>query len=232
MNPRDLLPDYVLGLLSPEEALIVEKYLADSSTAREELKQLQQTFTQLSENVRGERPQTSFQDVQRRLAAVKQTTRPVQLETTKPRWYKELREWRNYAVAASLLLAVIGFSWGWTVRQNARRVNAENAVLNEWLAYGDLTMVSLKDQTDNPIGTVLVSPREYALFVLNTPPPAGKSYQAWGRDNGTITSLAIAENRLIAVNCKGFERIGVSLEPSGGSPQPTQPLGSIPLNYK
>jgi hypothetical protein len=91
-------------------------------------------------------------------------------------------------------------------------------------------MASLRDANDNAIGTVLISPRDYALFVLNTPPPAGKSYQAWGRVNGTVTSLAITEDRLIPVRSEGFERIGVSLEPLGGSPQPTQPLGGIPLN--
>jgi anti-sigma-K factor RskA len=233
MNPRELLPDYVLGLLSPEETLAVEKYLEGSSSARAELQALQKTLIKLSENAPMATPQISFQDIQRRLAIAKQTeskTQPVPVKPNKPFWYKELHDWHNYAVAGSLALAILGLSWGWNARQEAKRIEAENDTLNEWLAYGDLSMVGLRDQADNPIGTVLVSPRDYALFILNTPPPAGKSYQAWGRANGTITSLAITENRLIAVKSEGFERIGVSLEPLGGSPQPTQPLGGIPLN--
>jgi anti-sigma-K factor RskA len=234
MNPRELLPDYVLGLLSLEEKVLVEKYLADSSTARAELQALQQTFIKLSENAPSALPKTSYQDLQRRLRTAKQTpTKPTPpIKTTKPLWHKELREWRNYAIAASLALAVLGWSWSWNTQQEAKRIATENETLNEWLAYGDLTMSPLKDEGNNAIGTVLVSPRNYALFILNTPPPAGKSYQAWGRVNGTVTSLAVAENRLIPVNCKGFERIGVSLEPAGGSPQPTQPLGGIPLEYR
>jgi anti-sigma-K factor RskA len=233
MNPRDLLPDYVLGLLSPEESLAVEKYLEDSRTARAELQALQKTFITMSESVPKATPQTSFQDIQRRLITTKpleSKPQPTQLKPSKSFWYKELRDWHNYAVAASLALAILGLSWGWNARQEARRIEAENTTLNEWLAYGDLSMASLRDANDNAIGTVLISPRDYALFVLNTPPPAGKSYQAWGRVNGTVTSLAITEDRLIPVRSEGFERIGVSLEPLGGSPQPTQPLGGIPLN--
>lgn len=233
MNERDLLPDYVLGLLSPEETLAVEKYLADSSTARAELQALQRTLVKMSESAPVSTPQTSFEEIQRRLATAKQSEskpQPVPVKPGKSFWYRELRDWHNYAVAASLALAILGLSWGWNARQEARRIETENETLNEWLAYGDLSMTSLRDANDNAIGTVLISPRNYALFVLNTPPPAGKSYQAWGRTNGTITSLAITENRLIPVKSEGFERIGVSLEPLGGSPQPTQPLGNIPLN--
>jgi anti-sigma-K factor RskA len=232
MNPRDLLPDYVLGLLSTEETALVEKYLEGSSTARAELQALQKTFIKLSESVPSVTPQTSFQDIQRRLVAAKQHAEPrrVPANSSKPFWYKELREWRNYALAASLILAVIGWNRSWNMQQEASRVAEENYTLNEWLAYGDLSMTKLNNENNEQIGTVLISPRDYALFVLDTPPPAGKSYQVWGRANGSVTSLAISEERLIAVNCEDLERIGVSLEPLGGSPQPTQPLGGIPLN--
>lgn len=236
MNPRELLPDYVLGLLSPEEASAVEKYLEGSSSARAELESLQKTFVKLSESTPVATPSTSLQDIQRRLTNVKpshQQPTPVNiapLKTTQPWWYKELRDWHNYALAASLVLAVIGFSWGYNARQEASRIEAENTTLNEWLAYGDLRMTKLNNESNQQIGTVLVSPRDYALFILDTPPPTGKSYQAWGRVNDTITSLAITEKRLIPIQTDGFERVGVSLEPLGGSPQPTNPLGGIPLN--
>jgi anti-sigma-K factor RskA len=233
MNERDLLPDYVLGLLSPEEKQNVEKLLQDSSTARADLKALQQTFIQLSESVPAARPHTTFQNIQRRLVTTQLpelTLQAVPVKPAKPFWYKELREWRNYALAASLVLAVIGWSWGLNTRQEAKQTKAEAETINHWLAYGDLSMASLRDESDTPIGTVLVSPRDYALFILDAPPPAGKSYQAWGRVNDTVTSLAVAQTRLLEVNCKGFEGVEVSLEPLGGSSQPTQPLSNIPLN--
>ncbi len=228
MNPRELLPDYVLGLLSPAEKQAVENYLESSSTARSELEALQKTFIKLSESTPPATPQTSFQDLQRRLENAKPSHhQPVKAE--KSFWYKELRDWHNYALAASLALAAIGFSWGYNARQEAQRIEGENTTLNEWLAYGDLRMTKLNNENSEQIGTVLISPRDYALFVLDTPPPAGKSYQAWGRVNDTVTSLAISEERLIPIKTDGFERVGVSLEPLGGSPQPTEPLGGIAL---
>ncbi len=231
MKERELLPDYVLGLLSTEERQVVEKYLEGSSTAREELRQLQQTFIRLSENAPRATPQTSLQDIQRHLQTAKQQTRPISPPNiVRPWWHKELREWRNYAIAASLALAAIGFRWSWNTHQETERTVTENYTLNEWLAYGDLSMKKLTDESSQQIGTVLISPRNYALFVLNTLPPKGKCYQAWGRSNGTTTLLATSEERLIPVKSEGFENIGVSLEPLGGSPQPTQDLVNISLN--
>lgn len=224
MKERELLPDYLLDSLSPQDKQAVEKYLEGSSAARAELQTLQQTLIKLSESVPSATPQTSFQDIQRRLNIAKSSESQPQPTPDKPFWYKELLEWRNYALVASLVLAVIGWNRSWNTQQEAKRIAAENETLNEWLAYGDLSMTSLRDTNDNTIGTVLISPRNYALFILNTPPPPGKSYQAWGRVNDTVTSLAITEDRLIPIKTQGFERIEVSLEPRGGSPQPTQPL--------
>jgi anti-sigma-K factor RskA len=236
MNARELLPDYVLGLLSTEEKQAVEKYLEGSSTARAELQSLQQTLIKLSESAPSATPQTSFQDLQRRLISAKSPeVTPQKVRASKTFWYttfwhNTLRDWRTYAVTASLVLAVVGFSWGYNARQDAKLAATEIATLNDWLAYGDLSMTKLNNTDNQQIGTVLISPRDYALFVLDTPPPKGKCYQAWGRTNGTTTLLATSEERLIPVKSEGFEDIGVSLEPIGGSPQPTQPLAGIPLD--
>jgi anti-sigma-K factor RskA len=231
MNEK--LTDYVLGLLSEEEKRDFESHLATSAEDRQELARLQKVLVTMAEAVPSQIPRTTFATIQAKLstpvsspASETKHVSPTKQPMKPSSWFYPL------ALAASLLLAMGSLWWGFSLRQEAQRIKTENDTLNEWLAYGDLTMVSLKDEGDNPIGTVLVSPRKYALFILNTPPPAGKSYQAWGRVNDTVTSLAVAESRLIAVNCEGFERIGVSLEPPGGSPQPTQPLGGIPLEYR
>ncbi len=228
MNEK--LTDYVLGLLSDEEKRDLERHLANNESDRAELARLQQVMVTLVEAVPRETPRTTLAALQAKLSTStpipedKPVIRPAPPALKPSSWFYPL------ALAASLVLAAGSLWWGVSSSQEARRIQTENDTLNEWLAYGDLTMVSLKDAGDNAIGTVLVSPRDYALFILNTPPPAGKSYQAWGRANETVTSLAITENRLIPVKSEGFERIGVSLEPLGGSPQPTEPLGGIPLN--
>lgn len=231
MNEK--LTDYVLGLLSEEEVRDLERHLATSAEARQELARLQKVLVTMAEAVPSQTPRTTFATIQAKLSApvssplsetnyIAPTKQPVKFSS----WFYPL------ALAASLLLAIGSLWWGFSSRQEAQRIEAENEKITHWLSYGDIKIVPLADANNNPLGTVFVSPREYALFILDNPPPAGKIYQAWGRVNDTITSLAVADSRLIEVNCEGFERIGVSLEPPGGSPQPTQPLGGIPLEYQ
>jgi anti-sigma-K factor RskA len=231
MNEK--LSDYVLGLLSEEEVRDLERHLASNEEARQELARLQKVFVTMAEAVPSQTPRTTFATIQAKLSTpassppsenklISPTKQPVKFSS----WFYPL------ALAASLLLAMGSLWWGFSSRQETVRVKAENEIINEWLSYGDIKIVTLADANNNPLGTVLVSPRAYALFILDNPPPTGKTYQAWGRVNNTITSLAVADSRLIQVNCEGFERIGVSLEPPGGSPQPTEPLGGIPLEYQ
>jgi Anti-sigma-K factor rskA len=232
MNEK--LTDYVLDLLSEEEKRDFESHLATSAEDRQELARLQKVLVTMAEAIPSQTPRTTFATIQAKLStpvsspnsSEPKRIRPIKQPVKPSSWFYPL------ALAASLLLAIGSLWWGFSSRQETVRVKAENAIIDEWLSYGDIKIVSLADANNNPLGTVLVSPRAYALFILDTPPPAGKTYQAWGRVNDTITSLAVADSRLIQVNCEGFERIGVSLEPPGGSPQPTQPLGGIPLNYQ
>jgi anti-sigma-K factor RskA len=229
MNEK--LTDYVLGLLSEEEKRDLEHHLATNAEDRQELARLQKVIVTLTEAVPSQLPRTTFATIQAKLSTSASSPTPSEPKSVNPTkqpakfssWFYPL------ALAASLLLAIGSLWWGFSLRQAAQRIKTENDTLNEWLAYGDLMMTSLKDEGNNTVGTVLVSPRDYALFVLNTPPPTGKIYQAWGTVDNAITSLAVADSKLIAVNCEGFERIGVSLEPPGGSPQPTQPLSEIAL---
>jgi anti-sigma-K factor RskA len=228
MNEK--LTDYVLGLLSEEEKRDFESHLATSAEARQELVRLQKVLVTMAEAVPSRTPRTTFATIQAKLSAptssppsetnyVAPTKKPAKFSS----WFYPL------ALAASLLVAIGSLWWGFSSRQEAQRIEAENEKITHWLSYGDIKIVALADANNNPLGSVFVSPRDYALFILDNPPPAGKTYQAWGRVNDTITSLAVADSRLIEVNCEGFERIGVSLEPPGGSPQPTEPLGGIAL---
>jgi anti-sigma-K factor RskA len=227
MNEK--LVDYVLGLLSEEEVRDLEHYLSTNAEARQELARLQKVLVTMAEAVPSQLPRTSFATIQAKLTSPVSSppnvkhVRPTKQNAKPSTWFYPL------ALAASLLVAIGSLWWGFSSRQEARRIEAENEKITHWLSYGDISIVPLADANNNPLGTVFVSPRDYALFILDTPPPAGKNYQAWGRANDTVTSLAVSDGRLLEVNCEGFQRIGVSLEPPGGSPQPTQPLGGIPL---
>jgi hypothetical protein len=228
MNEK--LTDYVLGLLSEEEVRDLEQHLSTNAEARQELVRLQKVLVTMIEAIPNQTPRTSFATIQAKLTSP--SLRPSEIKQVSP--IKQPAKPSNWlyplALAASLLVTIGSLWWGFSSRQTALHIEAENEKITHWLSYGDIGIVPLADANNNPLGTVFVSPRDYALFILDTPPPAGKNYQAWGQASDIITSLAVSDGRLLEVNCEGFERIGVSLEPSGGSPQPTQPLAGIPLN--
>lgn len=226
MNPHDLLPDYVLGLLSPQEIQEVERYLASSGAARVELEKLQKTLVQLSESVPSQTPKSSFEDLQKRLRQPSPA-----LEPSKPRYSKQFREWRNYALAASIALAIIGFSWALQLQKQLGQTRAEQSKVNYWLAHDNVKTVMLSPIDYNTdvknYGSVILLEDGRCLFILRQEPPAGKSYQVWGQTETEPVSLAISQQRLIEVQYSEYQVIGVSLEPLGGSPKPTQPLSRI-----
>ncbi len=231
MNPRELLPDYVLGLLSEKEKLEVETYLANSQAAQEELSNLQKTVVKLTESIPEQTPQSSFQAIQQRLKQPIKT-----LEPSKPRysgWNKQLREWRNYALTASVALAIIGFSWALQLQKQLGQTQAEQSKINYWLAHDKVSVfvltphsqdVSTSNLSTGNYGTAILLEGGRCLLVLKSEAPYGKSYQVWGQTNGNSVSLAISHDKLIEIDYTGYEAIEVSLEPYGGSTQPTQLL--------
>jgi hypothetical protein len=84
---------------------------------------------------------------------------------------------------------------------------------------------------------VLVEPGGDALFVLTSAPTAGYVYQAWGhvRDDwepgsdAQLTSLGTSSEAVFSVAPEGFAALYLSLEPDGGSVQPTEALAHVPL---
>ena len=62
----------------------------------------------------------------------------------------------------------------------------------------------------------------------------GQVYQAWGRRasgprTGVPTSLGLTGGTMLEVSWRGYDSVGVSTEPTGGSPAPTHPLGRTRL---
>jgi anti-sigma-K factor RskA len=228
MNPRELLPDYVLGLLSEKEKQEVEGYLASSSAARAELIRLQKTLVKLSESIPEQTPQTSFASIQQRLK------QPITLEPSPPRysgWAKQFREWRNYALAASVALAIVGFSWALQLQKQLGQTQTESYRINYWLAHDNVRVAMLKPAYETSdvenYGSLILLEDGRCLFVMKYDPPPGKSYQVWGQKDNQRTSLAVSQTRLIEVTYTDYEVIDISLEPYGGSLEPTQTLSRV-----
>lgn len=209
---RELLPDYALGLLGDEERRRVVGGLgADPELARE-LEDLERALYRLPESLTPVTPPPgAFARVQRRTSP-----RPL---------------WLRVAAAAAILalLWLGGFAANQYVQNRA--LAQEQAKVASWLANPDGEWKLLKDAQGKSFGTVIWLPDGRCLMILSENAPPGKVYQAWGRrGREKPVSLGTFGGRVFETRYKEFEFVGVSLEPPGGSPQPTHPLGRVAVS--
>lgn len=213
-HPDELLPDYALGLLEPAEAATLEAHLARCERCRAELRRLNEVLARWVDELPSEAPPQLWPRI-----AAKLPPRP-----------RASRRWQPWLLAASVFVGALGLGWG--VRQQLvnRQLSAQQRQIAGWLSRDDLRVTTLPELEGRRVGSVLFLSDGRALLVLRDPPGADESYQAWGHRDGERVSLGVTGGTVLEVRYEGFEFIGVSLEPKGGSSQPTQPLGRVPAS--
>lgn len=213
-RPRELLTDYARGALPEADAVRLEEHLRSCPSCRGEIRDVREGFVELVEGLpRAQVPADSWGNVVGRVRR------------------QRLRMGQRVAwgLAASLLvIAALGF-WGFRVVEDAAQANLEAQTVARWLARDDVNRVSLGIYSSGGYGSVLLLPDGRTLFVLDDGPGRGNSYQAWGHRDGEAVSLGTFRRPVYEADTSGFEEVGVSLEPRGGSAQPTHPLGRAEL---
>ena len=220
-RPTETLADYVLGLLSPDEARALEAHLETCETCRQEVGRLERTFYALPDAL----PlQTPPEDGWRKLQARRH---PPHHSVYGP-VYGVVGRWA--AVTALSLLLVGSLVWGLMQHQNFRRAQAEQAVLTAWMNNPDLTIRSLGTGTAFP-GILCTYPDGRALLVQKEDPPRGQVYRVWGVTGGSRTALGATTSRILRLRSEGFDTIEVSLEPrrSDQAGGPGQVIGRVSL---
>ncbi|ADD27874.1 anti-sigma factor domain-containing protein [Meiothermus ruber] len=207
---RELLPDYALGLLEGEEKARLEQALQTSPELQAELAELRAVLYRLPESLPPVVPPPRvWAQVQRRVS---------------PR-----RDFLRWAAAGLVLLGLGGF--GVEQYRRYQALAEEQAKLARWLSDPEVKWQLIRNDQGQAFGTMLWREEGPCLMVMREPPPRGKVYQAWGRKHGAPpVSLGVFTGRVFETNYEGFDLMGVSLEPPGGSPTPTQPLGRVPTS--
>src|SRR5512138_3254422 len=231
---QDNLAAYAIGALDPEEAAALEKHLQTCEPCRLELATYQRVSVGLLGALPPQPPPRSVRrDLEKRLRGEAQRARPQFRPSFSP----------GQALFAGIMAVLIGLnvllvSQVYSLKQEqaelvSRRASEETALA--MLAYPSTRTVAFDN--NGVTGSLLVDEqrRLVGIFAWNLPtPPAGKTYQIWLIDSkGDRTSggflrpeggypfvLATAWADRPLTDFKG---IGVTLEPAGGSPQPTGP---------
>ncbi|MCX5193048.1 anti-sigma factor [Streptomyces sp. NBC_00249] len=226
---------YVLDALPEPERAAFEAHLATCAECAREVRELAETAALLGAAVSVPPPPELREAVLRRIREVPAGRRRHASAGAGGR--PRLR----WALAACVAAAVgLGGVAAWqyrladTARQDARQARAGSAALTELLAAPDARLAV------GGTGSVVVSRAlDRAVFVPSgmAPPPAGRVYQLWLADPGGGMRPAglMDPTRPGAVApltgpVSGATAVGVTVEPSGGSPTPTtKPLLLLPL---
>ena len=221
----DLLPAYALGSLDADEASYVEEHLLSCWICRGESSTFQDVAEQLSFAAPAEVPST---DLKERLLDRVQAVRPqprVPAQTTRRPWLERLLPIWGLA-SLGLIIALAAFTLSLWQRLNQ---------LEFITAPGGMRAIPLSavDATSDATGFIIVSGNgdNGALVVDGLPPlDADRQYQLWLIRDGERTSGAVfstdEENYggtrvRVAGSLLAYSAVDVTIEPTGGSSQPT-----------
>ncbi|MCM2580215.1 anti-sigma factor [Streptomyces meridianus] len=226
---------YAVHALPDDERAEFERHLADCDQCAQEVRELCATAERLGAASAFVAPPRMRTQVLRRISAVRQE--PPRLPATDgisgPLRARALPRF----VLAACLAAAAGLGgiavWQHQEAQDAR----ERATVAEQRAQGIARVLASPDArrvtgrlADGATGTVVVSERrDKAAFLASGLPaaPSGKVYQLWFDDHGTMRSAGILDgssgdaSMLMEGRVGGATGMGITVEPSGGSKQPT-----------
>lgn len=244
MDPEihSLTGAYVCHALEPAEREAFERHLAQCPTCTAEVAELQETAALLASAAAETPPPRLKTAVDARIAVTRQIPPLVahgpvtDADARRPRrrWFTAL----GWGLATGLAVAVAVL--GVRVNDQQHRIDQasrRNAVISTLLAAPDARAESVPVTTGG-IGTVLVSRTldEAAISIngLSKLEP-GHTYQLWmmgpsGARSGGLLPATQASDSLVAHGLGDARTIGLTVEPAGGSAQPTTtPVMVLPM---
>ncbi len=249
----ELLPEYVLGALSPAEAADVQAHVAQCADCRAALAD----YEAVTEGLLYAAPPRSAPayleaDLRRRIqAATAPVARPARAgwrERLAGLFRPRLRYATIAALAAAALLMITNVYWIGMLKQlQAQQASLTQQAVAQQAALDVLAgggrSIALKGDAANPQakGVCIFSPeQDRAVLIVDDLPelPADRTYQLWlvhngKRDSGGLFTVdAQGQGTLIVrapQSLEYYDSIGVTVEPLGGSAAPTTPrvMGAI-----
>jgi anti-sigma-K factor RskA len=229
------IPAYALGALDADESAALESHLENCASCRTELAEYRSLSDSLLTAVPPKQPSAALR---KRL----QNQLPSAQKTTPPRFKAKRVNWSFGQLAIGMALTVLLAINVYSILQ-MQTLQSEQARLNHQIRTGQMVMSMLSYPAterlaiseDNLVGSLLLDKERniVALIVWNMPQlQEGKTYQIWLIDpqGGRVsTGLFRPENSQAYTtqivfpdqSLANFTGIGVTIEPAGGSDQPT-----------
>jgi anti-sigma-K factor RskA len=232
-DQHSLAAAFVLNALDPEEAAEFQAHLAQCETCALDVQEMRETTAALATAVAEQPPATMRDRVLAKAAITPQIERPglpdgvVDLGEQRRR-RKGVNRWLAGVAAAGLVAAgALGVS---TYQANQRADDAQVAADQMSALLADPNaVVEHAEVTGGGAGTLVMSPEEgRALFMAAdlANPGADQTYQLWAIDESGAKSVGLLEpsagkaSKLVDMPA-GSTAFGMTVEPAGGSEQPT-----------
>jgi anti-sigma-K factor RskA len=251
-----LTGSYALDALTGAELENFERHLRDCAICADEVRGLRETAARLG-LARAARPPARMQERvlaatyltrqlpplsseinerDQRRAAISRVLSPKSPAGRRRRLLRTV--WIPAAVAAASVAAavVFGLVQAGTPRQ-PDAVQAGNAAITQIVQAPDARIENMRTSAGGRVTVIFSSQQQLALVTAigMTSPPAGHVYQLWvmspagARSAGLLTQTSQAAP-VLASGIRPGDRIGISVEPAGGTSSPTTtPVVVIPL---
>ncbi|MFG1665670.1 anti-sigma factor domain-containing protein [Streptomyces sp. Y7] len=234
-DPHSLTGAYALHALSPAERDVFERHLADCEACAREVAEFSATAARLGLATAGPTPPAMRDRVLRRIAAERQESPRAAFRVPAGGLGPRARRVSRWALAACLAAAGLGGVAVWQheraedARAEARQARAGADELAAVLTAAD-ARVGTARLGGGADGAVVVSRSlDRAVFVSSgmAEPPRGKVYQLWFDDRGTMRPAGLMaphradQSVLLRGAVDGATGMGITVEPAGGSAEPT-----------
>ena len=231
---------YALDAVSGVERLDFERHLAECEACAQEVLELQDTAARLALAATATPPP----ELRGRVLDQIRNVRQLPPETTVVPLHRRSFGQRLTTVAAAVFFVAAAGLGVVVVQQNSKLddSNAQLAQMKDILSAPDAELVTLQDTPDeggNGTMNVAVSrSQDRMLFVSGdlASPQEGKTYQLWALVGETPRSLGLLDdptNGDVTQELSDFgdaDQVAISVEPDGGSEQPTDVvmIGELP----
>jgi anti-sigma-K factor RskA len=222
---------YALQSLNDLERRRFERHLARCPDCADELRDLRETTARLA--LASDRPAPS--SLRGKVFAEIEHTRQEPPRTASSRRVPRLPGPGLLVAAACLVVALVAGGFAVDARRDAQRATALNREITAIVTAPDARRAA--GQSDATGAASVVTSRSLDKALITTgrlqPLPASRTYQFWfmgpgaPRSAGTLTPGSGEDGgtrTLISSGVGNAQRIGVTVEPAGGSAQPTTPL--------
>ncbi|MER5951735.1 anti-sigma factor [Streptomyces sp. NPDC001904] len=235
---------YALDALDDDEREAFEAHMATCETCALEVREFTATAGRLALATTRRAPQHLKSQVLQQISQVRQEApgAPVNASTPTRTRHSTAVRWALAACAAGI--ATLGATTMWQhdraddARKQAEAVQEQSDRIAAVLAAPDAKVASAA-LVDGARGSVVISQSSgRAVFIAShmAAPPKGKVYQLWFADGGHMRSAGLMDaartDQSVLMDGRVGEAtgLGITLEPAGGSQQPTsQPLTTMAL---